>query len=54
MAKTTADLVLKNGLIVTPAGTLEGGVAMEWPEGEPGAKVIEASLGQYLRRELVP
>src|SRR5438034_10756517 len=28
MAKTTADLVFKNGLIVTPAGTIEGGVAI--------------------------
>jgi len=28
MAKTTADLVFKNGLIATPAGTIEGGVAI--------------------------
>ncbi len=28
MAKTTADLVFKNGLIVTPSGVLEGGVAV--------------------------
>ena len=28
MAKTTTDLVFKNGLIVTPAGTIEGGVAI--------------------------
>jgi imidazolonepropionase-like amidohydrolase len=28
MAKTAADLVLKNGLIVTPAGVIEGGVAV--------------------------
>jgi dihydropyrimidinase len=28
MAKTAADIVFKNGLIVTPAGTLEGGVAI--------------------------
>lgn len=28
MAKTAADLVLKNGLIVTPAGTIEGGVVV--------------------------
>src|SRR5207247_9459086 len=28
MAKTTADLVFKNGLIVTPAGTIQGGVAI--------------------------
>jgi dihydropyrimidinase len=28
MIKTTADLVLKNGLIVTPAGVIEGGLAV--------------------------
>ena len=28
MANTTADIVFKNGLIVTPAGTIEGGVAV--------------------------
>lgn len=28
MARTTADIVFKNGLIVTPAGTAEGGVAV--------------------------
>jgi dihydropyrimidinase/dihydroorotase len=28
MAITTADIVLKNGLVVTPAGTIEGGVAV--------------------------
>lgn len=28
MAKTTAELVLKNGLIVTPGGVVEGGVAV--------------------------
>ena len=28
MAKTTADIVFKNGLIVTPSGVIEGGVAV--------------------------
>lgn len=28
MANTAADIVFKNGLIVTPAGTIEGGVAV--------------------------
>jgi dihydroorotase-like cyclic amidohydrolase len=29
MPITTADLVLKNGLVVTPAGTIEGGIAVK-------------------------
>src|SRR3990172_12738916 len=28
MAKSTADLVFKNGLVVTPGGTIDGGVAI--------------------------
>src|SRR5215470_12544622 len=28
MANTAADIVFRNGLIVTPGGTLEGGVAI--------------------------
>ena len=28
MAKNTADMVFKNGLIVTPSGVIEGGVAV--------------------------
>jgi dihydroorotase-like cyclic amidohydrolase len=28
MAKIAADIVFKNGLVVTPAGTVEGGVAI--------------------------
>jgi dihydropyrimidinase len=35
MAKTTADIIFKNGLIVTPSGVIEGGVAVV--EGKIGA-----------------
>jgi len=28
MAKNTADIVFKNGLVVTPSGVIEGGVAV--------------------------
>ena len=38
-----------------PVMTLvRGNIVMEWPEGEPRAKVTQASVGQYLRRELPP
>jgi len=32
---------------------VRGNIVMEWPEGERRAKVTEASIGEYLRRELV-
>lgn len=67
MAKTTADLVFKNGLIVTPAPwslyegwdvtgwpvmtLVRGNIVMEWPDGAPRAIVTRASIGQYLRRQ---
>jgi dihydropyrimidinase len=36
-----------------PVMTLvRGHVVMEWPEGEPRAKVTEASVGQYVRRSI--
>jgi dihydroorotase-like cyclic amidohydrolase len=36
-----------------PVMTLvRGQVVMEWPEGEPRAKVTAASVGRYLRRRL--
>ena len=35
MAKNTADIVFKNGLIVTPSGVIEGGVAVV--DGKIGA-----------------
>ena len=36
-----------------PVMTLvRGSVVMEWPEGEPRAKVTQACVGQYLRRQL--
>ena len=36
-----------------PVMTLvRGNVVMEWPEHEPRAKVIEASVGQYIKRAL--
>ena len=36
-----------------PVMTLvRGTIVMEWPEGEPRAKVTQACVGQYLRRQL--
>jgi dihydropyrimidinase/dihydroorotase len=31
---------------------VRGNVVMEWPEGEPRARVTEACAGQYIRRQL--
>ena len=31
---------------------VRGSVVMEWPEGEPRARVTEACAGQYIRRQL--
>jgi dihydropyrimidinase len=31
---------------------VRGTIVMEWPEGEPRAKVTESSIGQYVRRRL--
>jgi dihydroorotase-like cyclic amidohydrolase len=36
-----------------PVMTLvRGNVAMEWPENEPRAKVTDASVGQYIKRDV--
>jgi len=61
-AKITKDLLhtatpwsVYEGWDVTgwPVMTLvRGAIVMEWPEGEPRAKVTDASVGQYLRRQL--
>ncbi len=38
-----------------PVMTLvRGNIVMDWPEGEPRAKVTETSVGQYIRRSLSP
>src|SRR6201988_1100400 len=42
MAKNTADLVFKNGLIVTPSGVIEGGVSIV--DGKIGAVGRDAFL----------
>jgi hypothetical protein len=31
---------------------VRGHIVMEWPDGEPRAKVTDASVGQYLKRRL--
>ena len=31
---------------------VRGNIVMEWPDGEPRAKVTDASVGQYLKRRL--
>jgi hypothetical protein len=61
-AKITKDLLhtvtpwsVYEGWDVTgwPVLTLvRGNIVMEWPEGEPRAKVTAASVGRYLRRQL--
>jgi len=62
-AKITKDLLhtvtpwsIYEGWDVTgwPVMTVvRGNIVMEWAEGEPRAKVTEASAGQYLRRSLI-
>ncbi len=42
MAKNTADLVFKNGLIVTPSGVIDGGVSIV--DGKIGAVGRDAFL----------
>ena len=51
MANTSADIVFKNGLIVTPAGVVEGGVAII------GGKIAAVGRDAYLpaaERDLSP
>jgi dihydroorotase-like cyclic amidohydrolase len=61
-AKITKDLLhtvtpwsVYEGWDVTgwPVMTLvRGNIVMEWPDGEPRAKVTDTSVGQYLKRQL--